>query len=117
MLVPWSGQFCSLGPLKLIQGASRKSKIPKQLKDRDRCWLLFEGEKTSIFWAGLIILSLASLVLFSVWWSLLNYAPSADLNWAFRNDLPFIVGGIVFVLIGVYMMKSGVKRSQLSAQS
>jgi len=77
---------------------------------------LFKGEKTSVFWAGLIILSLASLVLFSVWWSLLNYAPSADLNWAFRNDLPFIVGGIIFVLIGVYMMKSGVNRDQLSTQ-
>jgi len=79
--------------------------------------LLFEGEKTSVFWAGLIILSLASLVLFSVWWSLLNYSPSADLNWSFRNDLPFIVGGIVFILIGLLMMKSGVRRSQLSTQS
>ncbi len=74
---------------------------------------MFNGEKTLVFWAGLIILTLASLVLFSVIWSFRYYA-STNLVMAFSNNLPFIVGGIAFILIGLYMMKSGVKKEQLS---
>jgi len=28
----------------------------------------------------------------------------------FRNSFPIIVGAVVFILIGLYMMKSGVKK-------
>jgi len=75
---------------------------------------LFEGEKTSVFWAGLIILSLASVVIFSAFWGVRNYAVFSQ---GLEFNAPPIVGGIVFILIGVYMMKSGFKKDKLSTQS
>jgi len=72
--------------------------------------ILFEGEKTYLFWAGLIILSLASLLLFAMVWSLRSYSLAAS-SYAV-NNLPQFIGAIVFILIGFYMMKSGVKREK-----
>ena len=75
---------------------------------------MFKGEKTTLFWAGLLLLGFASVVLFSAVW----YIPfhSLDLGdnfyWFMRSNLPPIVCGIVFILIGFYMMRSGVKRGQ-----
>ena len=68
---------------------------------------MFEGEKTFVFWIGLIILGLASLALFSiVWFNAVDfYAPPMEIQ------VPFIVGTVVFILIGFYMMKSGVKKT------
>lgn len=93
---------------------------------------LFEGEKTSLFWAGLLILGFALVVLFSSIWNVQNYTDTIlvfesgsavpvqaglSLNLYIQIILPWIVGGIVFILIGFYMMKSGVKRGQLQAQN
>ena len=69
---------------------------------------MFEGEKTPVFWIGLIILGLASVYLFGILWTItaLNgYNPFRML----KQTVPLIVGGIVFIFIGLYMMKSGVK--------
>ena len=67
---------------------------------------MFEGEKTFVFWIGLIILALASVGLFTVVWYYAIY-PS---NYYLKTSVPLIVGGVVFIFIGLYMMKSGVKR-------
>jgi uncharacterized membrane protein YeaQ/YmgE (transglycosylase-associated protein family) len=68
---------------------------------------MFEGEKTAVFWIGLLILGLALAVLFStIWYFLIS---SRDVFY-YRNWLyivPSIVGSIIFILIGLYMMKSG----------
>lgn len=69
---------------------------------------LFEGEKTILFWIGLIILSSASLLLFAMIWSLRSYSLVTS-SYAL-NNLPQFIGAIVFILIGFYMMKSGVKK-------
>jgi hypothetical protein len=68
---------------------------------------MMKGEKTTVFWIGLFFLGLASSVLFSsVWWSLaISGDPSYFWNWSYT--LPFFVGSVVFMLIGLYMMKSG----------
>jgi hypothetical protein len=70
---------------------------------------LFEGEKTLLFWAGLLILSLASVVLFTVVWNIHGYT-STNLGMYIQTYIPLIVGAIVFILIGLFMMKSGVKK-------
>lgn len=75
--------------------------------------VMFEGEKTYVFWIGLIILGLASVTLFSVVWYfgvLSPSYPSGDYYW--RILTPPIVGAIIFILIGLYMMKSGGKRQR-----
>jgi len=70
---------------------------------------MFESEKNIIFWIGLIILGLASIGLFSiVWFNAIDFStPPIELQ------VPFIVGGVVFLLIGLYMMKSGVKTKKV----
>jgi uncharacterized membrane protein YkvI len=68
---------------------------------------MMKGEKTTVFWVGLFILGLASTVLFStLWLSLVLIGdPSSLWNWSY--ELPLAVGSVVFMLIGLYMMKSG----------
>ena len=74
---------------------------------------LFRGEKTSLFWIGLIILSLASVIVFAVVWSMRNYSSLPyNLYYSVENNLPVIVGGIVFILIGLVMMKSGARKEK-----
>ena len=92
---------------------------------------LFEGEKTSLFWAGLLVLGLTSVVLFVVIWNIQNYTDTIlvfesgslvpvqvglSFNLCMQIILPWVVGGVVFILIGFYMVKSGVKRGQLPKQ-
>lgn len=77
---------------------------------------MFQGEKRALFWIGLIILALASIILFALLWpfafiDLNQYVTWNDVKWMVRSSVPLIVGAIVFILIGIYMMKSGVKKS------
>jgi hypothetical protein len=76
---------------------------------------LFQGEKRALFWIGLIVLALASIILFALLWpfafiELNNYVTWNDVKWMIRNSVPLIVGADVFILIGLYMMKSGLKK-------
>jgi len=80
---------------------------------------MFEGEKTFVFWIGLIILALASVGLFSIIWfniivamKIYPYAVRPSIEF----QVPFIVATIVFILIGLYMMKSGVKKEKSKTQ-
>ena len=71
---------------------------------------MFEGEKTFVFWIGLIILALASVGLFGILWMLAVWDGYMNRFTMLKPAVPVIVGGVVFILIGLYMMKSGVKR-------
>ena len=70
---------------------------------------MFEGEKTFVFWIGLIILGLASVGLFGILWMLAIWDGYMDQFTMLKQAVPVVVGGVVFILIGLYMMKSGVK--------
>lgn len=70
---------------------------------------MFEGEKTLVFWIGLIILGLASVGLFGILWMIAVWDGYIDPFRMLKQAVPVIVGGIVFIFIGLYMMKSGVK--------
>lgn len=84
---------------------------------------MFEGEKTYVFWVGLTILGLASVGLFTILWLIFMYYP-AHYHF-YHGDYPkyfptyfwkyyvwFIVGAVVFILIGSYMLKSCVEREK-----
>ena len=84
---------------------------------------MFEGEKTGTFWAGLIVLSLASLFLLGIVF-LISVEPPQTLPilWDFWITPPPtkfllltapIIGCVVFVLVGWYMMRVGVKTKEL----
>jgi len=72
---------------------------------------VFEGEKTFVFWIGLIILGLASVGPFGILWMIAVWNGYIDRFTMLKQAVPVIVGGIAFVLIGLYMMKSGIKKS------
>jgi hypothetical protein len=86
---------------------------------------MFEGEKTNLFWFGLLVLGFSSLVLFTAIWQIiinylnfLSYAHSSSFAYSFIwSNIPIIVGGIIFILIGWYMMKSGVKKANLQTHA
>ena len=73
---------------------------------------MFEGEKTIIFWIGLIILGLASVGLFGTLWMVAVVMYPANRVEFLKGLVPFIVGGVVFILVLLYMMKSGVKKKE-----
>ena len=59
--------------------------------------------KTWVYWLGVIVLALSSLVLFAILWYnavLDSYKPPIELQ------VPFIVGAVVFAIIGLYMLRS-----------
>jgi xanthine/uracil permease len=72
---------------------------------------VFKGEKTFVFWIGLVILGLASVGLFGILWMLVVLNRYMDRLTMLKYQVPAIVGGVVFILIGLYMMKSGVKEA------
>ena len=76
---------------------------------------MFKGEKGALFWIGLIILAFASIILFALLWQFAfmkwnHYVTWNDLTRMVRSSVPLIVGAVIFILIGLYMMKSGVKK-------
>lgn len=74
---------------------------------------MFRGEKTRIFWWGLIIFGIAVVELFTVfWYGVLIYSGSHYYSPDWRILGPPIFGGIVFLLIGLYMMQSGAKKEE-----
>ena len=71
---------------------------------------MFEGEKTVVFWLGLIIVVVASVVLFGILWMIVIWNGASD-----RLGLPYQaanVGGFIVILIGFYMMKSGLRKKE-----
>ena len=71
---------------------------------------MFDGEKTCVFWIGLIILGLASVGLFGIVWMIAVWNGYVDRFAMLKQAVPVIVGEIAFVLIGLYMMRSSVKK-------
>jgi len=63
-----------------------------------------------VFWIGLILLSLASVGLFGILWMFAIWNEYVDRFNIIKYYVPFIVGGFVFVFIGFFMMRSGVKK-------
>jgi putative Mn2+ efflux pump MntP len=70
--------------------------------------MVFEGEKTRVFWWGLIFSAFSVCVLFTIFWYTLAISTGLDLVYL----APAIFGGIVFLLVGLYMMKSGTKKKE-----
>jgi hypothetical protein len=62
-----------------------------------------------VFWIGLILLALALVSLFEIFWMVTVVMYPANRMEFLKGLVPLIVGSVVFVLIGLYMMKSGVK--------
>ncbi len=86
---------------------------------------MFQGEKTNLFWAGLLLFGVSLLGFFASVWSVvtsyLTYLSYSSDPSYYNSSYPFtiwmglvpiVVGGVIFMTIGLYMMKSGVKKTQ-----
>jgi len=73
---------------------------------------VFEGEKTYVFWIGLLILALAAVGLFGILWMMAVWNGYMDRFTMLKQAVPVIVAGVVFMLIGFYMMRSGVRKKE-----
>ncbi|GEM_PF-1441948 len=69
-------------------------------------------ERTMIFWIGLILLGLASVVLFGIFWMVAVVMHPASRIEFFKGLVPLIVGSIIFMLIGVSMMRQSSNSSR-----
>ncbi len=87
---------------------------------------MFEGEKNNVFWIGLLIFGLALFAFFTAIWSTissyLTYVTYSNQPYSYNypismwlNVVPFIAGGAIFMTIGLYMMKNGVKKNPPAA--
>ena len=61
-----------------------------------------------VFWAGLVLFSLASVVLFEIVWmtAVVMYPANVIRTQFLKGLVPLIVGCVVFMVIGIAMMKS-----------
>ena len=98
---------------------------------------LFKGEKTVTFWIGLIILGYSIYQFCLAVWQIAFYnlvypamiqqiSGISDINGAMSSSLatsaitmqslltaiPGLIGGVIFLLIGLYVMKVGIKKEQ-----
>ena len=92
--------------------------------------VLFEGEKTNLFWVGLVIFGFSLYLFLEAIWELLylpfiypyisgtgNAGNAGNILFNLRLEalanVPIFIGGIIFVIIGIYIMKAGIKKNQL----
>jgi putative Mn2+ efflux pump MntP len=73
---------------------------------------VFEGKKTYVFWIGLLVLAFAAVGLFGVFWMIAVWNGYTDWFRVLKQVVPVIVAGVVFILIGFYMMRSGVRKKE-----
>ena len=73
---------------------------------------MFKGKKTFVFWFGLLIVGLASVILFSLLWYIIMLGQPSQLDYYWKTFVPPIVGSVVFIMIGWFMMESGTKTEE-----
>jgi len=90
---------------------------------------LFEGEKTLVFWVGLLVFGYSLAQFGAATWETIYfliiyprvYPDSLSTTMIMAQSLylliPLIISGIIFAVIGFYMMKKGVKPEQPSKQN
>ncbi|HJW98428.1 MAG TPA: hypothetical protein VJ529_04795 [Candidatus Bathyarchaeia archaeon] len=66
---------------------------------------LGEATKTRIFWKGLVLFGLALISLFAVVWYTFVFP-----LFSWQYSTPWAVGSVAFLLIGFYMMRSGIEK-------
>jgi hypothetical protein len=90
---------------------------------------VFEGEKTLVFWVGLLVFGYSLAQFCAAIWQTIYFIiiyprayPSSlsttlIVAQAVYTLIPLIISGIIFAVIGLYMMKKGIKQEQPSTQN
>jgi hypothetical protein len=79
---------------------------------------LFNGEKTAVFWLGLVVFGYSVYEFCSAGWFIFSYTEAQALLSPYLYPtvlniiVPPIIGGIIFMIIGLYIMKAGLRKTQ-----
>ena len=73
--------------------------------------LLDLKERSMVFWAGVILFCLAFTALFQIVWMVTVVMYPANRAEFTKGLVPLIVGSIIFMVVGIAMIKSGRKES------
>ncbi len=79
---------------------------------------MFKGEKTAIFWLGLVVFGYAIYNFFeSGWQTYLNYDVRTEFGLVYnlRFMLPSLVMGLIFLSIGLTIMRAGIRKDKPEA--
>jgi ABC-type enterochelin transport system permease subunit len=74
---------------------------------------MFEGEKTTIFWIGLIVFGYSIYLFCQVIWQVIFTFSDFPVEIGVVA-VPAIIGGTIFLIIGLKIMKTGVKKETIS---
>ncbi len=91
---------------------------------------MFKGEKTAVFWLGLLVFGYSLVQFCSAIWQAIYYLLIFPRVYPFQTHsdyfiqaeavyplVPNIISGIIFAVIGLYIMKKGIKQEQPSTQN
>ncbi len=83
---------------------------------------MFKGEKTVLFYVGLIVLGYSVYQFFSAVWQIVSsyilYPGSALVDfYLIQTFVPAFVQGIIFLIIGLFIMKVGTVKKELKAET
>jgi hypothetical protein len=91
--------------------------------------IVFKAEKTAVFWVGLLVFGYSLVQFCAAIWQTIYFliiyprVYPATISTALIEaqavypTIPLIISGVIFVTIGLYMMKKGVKQKQPSTQN
>ena len=77
---------------------------------------MFEGEKTAIFWLGLVVFGYSIYEFFVAGWQTFLMNPDFGFSYKLQVAFPPIVGGIIFIIIGLLIMKAGIRKNNQQTQ-
>ena len=85
---------------------------------------MFRGEKTVAFWIGLVVFGYSIYQFCIAGWYILYFTfifPKTIIispyPTALTSEIPPIIGGIIFMVIGLYVMKVGIRKGNSQTQS
>ena len=88
---------------------------------------MFKAEKTLVFWVGLLVFGYSLMQFCSAISQTSYYVAVYPRLFSLTNgvleaeelsiQIPLIISGVIFAVIGLYMMKKGVKQGQPSTQN
>jgi hypothetical protein len=85
---------------------------------------LVKGERTAVYWVGFVLFGFSLFVLLTTIWEIVFdiyfysvssdvFSTSSSLKFTLiAGEVPLLILGIIFLAMGLYMMKEGVRKNQ-----
>ncbi len=128
--------FLMILPFKVCRWAARAKKLNPKSTEVFHVTLMFEGEKTPVFWLGLVVFGYSVFQFCNAIWQIVysflilpatypqQFLPSGSTSYTdylrlvsfSQSVVPCIISGIIFLIVGLTIMRAGVRKPQKSPQ-